>query len=156
MGEEWEEHTKNVRKGKMVVVLMSLFLLLLSGAPGVEDFYKQGCACVCACRGSPLCDFTVGLAGGMFGSKEIAYEVWCPSSCLPVFGFIWKLREIRGLFKKKKCFPPYSLKKKVFMKGGVKKDLGEKRTCQPPRQTSFSPHLQTMQYFIERGFFAGA
>lgn len=77
---------------------MSLFLLLLSGALGVEDFYKQGCAFVRACRGSPLCDFTVGLAGGMFGSMKISYEIWCPSSCLPVFGFIWKLREIRGLF----------------------------------------------------------
>lgn len=51
---------------------MSLFLLLLSGALEVEDFYKQGCACVCVCRGRLLCDFTVGLAGGMFGSKKIS------------------------------------------------------------------------------------
>lgn len=53
-----------------------------------------------ACRGSPLRDFTVGLVGGMFGSK-MSYEVWCSGLCLPVFGFIWELREIRGLKKKK-------------------------------------------------------
>lgn len=87
MGEKWEEHAENIRKGKTAVVLVSLFLLL-SGAPGAEGFYKEGCACVRACTRSWSCDFTVGLARGMFGSKEMSYEVWCPSLYLSVFGFI--------------------------------------------------------------------
>lgn len=48
MGQKWDEHTKNFRKA--VVVLMSLFLLL-SGAAGAEDFYQEGCACVCVQAG---------------------------------------------------------------------------------------------------------
>lgn len=139
MGKEWKEHSKSIRKEKTMIVLLSLFLLLLSG--------------VCA---GLLCDFMVALAAGMFWDKEISYEVWCPSLCLPVFGFIWKLRKIRGLFFFRWVFPLIPLKKSVYEGWSKQKDLGDKRTCQPLRQISFSPHLQTMQYFTERGFFAGA
>lgn len=77
-----------------------------------------------ACRGSPLSDFVSGLAGGKLVSKEISYEVWFPTLRLPVFVFIWKFREIKGAFPM--CFFPLiwlKKKKKVFMKGVVRKEV---------------------------------
>lgn len=121
-----------------------------------RNFLHRVVNVLCACRGSLLCDFTEGLAGGMFGSK-MPYEVWCPSLHLPVFGFIWKWKEIRGLFVGLffffMCFPSYSLNIYICIYEGWSKerDLGEKRTCQPLRQTNFSPPHQAV-FYRERDF----
>lgn len=46
----------------------------------------------------------------------------------------------------------FDFKKKSIYEGwGKERGLGEKKTCQPQRDVSFSPPLQACQYLTERG-----